>query len=144
MIEAYGTASLTATLSDPDGLEVQDPFIATVRRPETARPFTDDPLVVGVTPIRAVHFTELMDRVDVLRAAGGRPSYRWTDGQLPRPAWDVRVDARHLWRLWDALSPWCGPAPGLDVFSGEPVRAADVESVRRAVLSVEAGRPCQG
>ena len=33
--------------------------------------FTDDPMMPGVTPIKAVHFTELRTRIDAPRNSGG-------------------------------------------------------------------------
>lgn len=47
--------------------------------PQSTPTFTDDPLVVGVTPIKAVHVTELRDAINQLRAHAGLPAATWTD-----------------------------------------------------------------
>ena len=47
----------------------------------TAEPaaFTDDPLVPGVTPVRALHLLELRARIDALRLRAGRPAPAYSD-----------------------------------------------------------------
>ena len=45
-----------------------------IRGPAATAPFSDDPIVPGLTPVRAVHFTELRTRIDALRSAAGRGS----------------------------------------------------------------------
>ena len=66
-----GTATVTVTATDPGGLTASQSFGVTVRAPLTGPPFTDDPIVPGVTPVGAVHFTELRTRIDALREAAG-------------------------------------------------------------------------
>lgn len=44
--------------------------------------FTDDPLQAGVTPIKAVHITELRSRIDTLRVRYGLAAYSWTNATL--------------------------------------------------------------
>ena len=46
------------------------------------QPFTDDPIVPGETPIKAVHFAELRSNIDALRAAAGLGRFAWTDPLL--------------------------------------------------------------
>jgi YD repeat-containing protein len=48
----------------------------------TTFPFTDDPLVAGVTPIKSVHITELRQAVNAVRAAAGLAAATWTDATL--------------------------------------------------------------
>ena len=45
----------------------------------TPVPFTDNPIQVGVTSIKAVHITELRQRIDALRIRFGLGAYSWTD-----------------------------------------------------------------
>jgi subtilisin family serine protease len=47
-----------------------------------ASSFTDDPLQVGVTAIKAVHFTELRSMIDSVRSRYGLGAYGWTDAAL--------------------------------------------------------------
>ena len=44
--------------------------------------FTDDPLQIGVTPIRAVHIVELRARVNALRTRYGLGAYEWSNATL--------------------------------------------------------------
>ena len=44
--------------------------------------FTDDPLVVGVTIVKAQHVTELRAAVNAVRAAAGLSAATWTDSSL--------------------------------------------------------------
>ena len=72
-----GRAVIEVTATDPDGLSAAQSF--TVR---VTAPFTDDPIRPGVTPVRAVHFTELRERIDVLRREAELAPFRWTDPVL--------------------------------------------------------------
>ena len=65
-------------------------------------PFTDDPLVPGVTPVKAVHFTELRARIDALREAAGLARSSWTDPLLTARVTPIRVT--HLLELREALA----------------------------------------
>jgi hypothetical protein len=63
--------------------------------------FTDDPLVTGVTPIKAIHLTEVRDAVNSLRAQAGLTAATWTD---PTPAGSL-IRAVHITELRSALTP---------------------------------------
>ena len=66
-----GAATIRVTATDSGGLSATQLFMVTVTVPVS---FTDDPIVPGVTPIRAVHFTELRARIDaVVMAVGLEP-----------------------------------------------------------------------
>ena len=69
-----GTTMITVTATDTRGSNqtATQTFTVTV-----VQPFTDDPLVPGVTAIKAVHFTELMDRIDSVRVDDGLRAYPW-------------------------------------------------------------------
>ena len=66
-----GAATIHVRATDPGGLWAGQSFAVTVVRPLGGAPFTDSPIEPGVTPVRAVHFTELRTRIDALREAGG-------------------------------------------------------------------------
>ena len=136
-----GTAAIRVTATDPGGLSAAQQFTVTVAA--APQPFTDDPLLPGVTPIRAVHFAELRTRVDVLRAAAGLVRFRWTDPVL-RPGL-TRVRLAHLLELREALAAaytasgqrvprWTDAAP---VGGATPIRAAHLTELRAAVLALE-------
>ena len=75
------TVTVTATDAGGSNGTATQTFMAAVYQ-AGARPFTDDPIVPGVTPVRAVHFTELRARIDVLRRAAGLTPFNWTDAVL--------------------------------------------------------------
>ena len=64
--------------------------------------FTDDPLVVPSTKIKAVHFTQLRSAVNAMRAAAGLGAFSFTDASLALP---VRVKAVHVQELRNAIAP---------------------------------------
>ena len=94
-----GASTIRVTAADPAGLRATQAFTVTVVLPA---PFTDDPLVPGVTPIRAVHFTELRTRIDAVRAAAGLGRFAWTDPVLR--AGVTRVRLVHLLQMRSALA----------------------------------------
>lgn len=63
--------------------------------------FTDDPLASRVTPIKAVHFTELMDAINRVRSLTGLTAYAWSQG-APTPGGTVL--RQHLLDLRTALA----------------------------------------
>ena len=106
-------------------------------------PFTDDPLLPGVTPIKAVHFTELRMRIDALRVAHGLARYRWTDRVITAGVTPVRL--LHLLELREALAAayavlgrpvprWIDSAP---VGGTTAIRAAHLTELRAAVVALE-------
>ena len=139
-----GTATVMVTATDAGGSNgtVTQTFTATVYA-VGVRPFSDDPIVPGVTPVRAVHFTELRLRIDVLRSEAGLPPFRWTDPVLLAGVTPVRLV--HLTQLRSALAEayaaaghaaprWAGSVPAA---GSTPIRAAHVTELRAAVLALE-------
>ena len=103
--------------------------------------FTDDPLVPGVTPVRAVHFRELRTRIDALRERAGLPRFGWTDPVLEAGLTPVRIV--HLLELQSALAA-VYEAVGQSAASyteraraGAAVRAAHLMELRAAVVALE-------
>jgi hypothetical protein len=62
----------------------------------TAITFTDDPLSIGVTPIKAQHVTELRQAVNAIRATANLSAATWTDTMLNS---SVSVKAVHITEL---------------------------------------------
>ena len=137
---AVGTTTVTATATDPGGLNAVQSFRVTVTPPAN-RPFTDHPIVPGVTPVRAVHFTELRTRIDGLRAGAALTRYPWTDRVLRAGVTPVRLVhlAELRTALTDAYRAAGRPAPRwTDVGGGgAPIRAAHVTELRAAVVVLE-------
>ena len=136
-----GTAAIRVTATDPGGLSATQAFTVTVTAMRV--PFTDDPLVPGVTPIKAVHFTELRMRIDALRSTGSLARFSWTDPVL-RPG-VTRVRRVHLLELRQALAEaysaagraaprWTDASPAA---GSTPIWAAHVTELRAAVLALE-------
>ena len=122
---APGSTTVTVTATDTGGSNrtATQSFSVTV-----LQPFTDDPIVAGETPIRAVHITELRTRVDGLRATAGLGRFAWTDS--PLLAGVTRVRLVHLTELRSAL--------------GEAYAAAGRSVPRWTDASPGGGRPRSG
>ena len=138
---AEGTAMIRVTASDPGGLTAAHTF--SVRVGGSSAPFTDPKIVPGVTPVRAVHFTELRTRIDGVRTAAGLSGFAWTDPALTAGVTPVRLV--HLLELRLALAEayttagrpaprWTDAAP---VGGTTPIRAAHLMELRAAVLAQE-------
>ncbi len=138
---AEGTATIRVTASDPGGLSATQTFSATVG--SRSAPFTDPEIVPGLTPVRAVHFTELRTRIDGLRTAARLGRFAWTDAVLTPGV--TRVRLVHLLELRSALTEaytvagrsaprWADAAP---VGGTTPIRAAHLMELRAAVLALE-------
>ena len=139
-----GTAVVTVTATDTGGSNTAATQTFTVRvLQEVARPFTDHRIVPGVTPVKAVHFTELRTRIDGLRAGAGLPQFPWTDPVLTVGVTPVRL--AHLLELRAALAAaysasgrsvpgWTDAAP---VAGATRIRAAHLMELRAAVMALE-------
>ena len=134
-----GNAVIEVTATDPDGLSAAQAFGVSVG----VTSFTDHPIRPGVTPIRAVHFAELRERIDALRREAGLEPFGWTDPVLRAGA--TRVRLAHLLELRKALDAayaaagraaprWtdAAPTPG-----STPIRAVHLMELRAAVMALE-------
>ena len=137
-----GTSTIRVTATDPGGLSAIQSFTVTVSTTVSGS-FTDDRLQPGVTPVKAVHFTELRTRIDALRAGTGLGRFAWTDPVLRAGVTPVRC--AHLLELQAALveayrasgraAPrWTDTSPAAGT---TPIRAAHVTELRAAVLALE-------
>ncbi len=104
--------------------------------------FTDDPIVAGVTVVKAAHFSELRERIDVLRAAHGLAAFPWTDPSLQPGVTPVK--AAHLSELRTALdgaydaAGRSRPAYTDAARAGVTViKAVHVNELRRAIEALE-------
>ena len=137
---AAGTSAIRVTATDPGGLSAAQSFTVTVK---ASAPFTDDPIRPGVTPIKAIHFTELRTRIDALRNGLRLGPFPWSARNLPAGITPVRL--AHLLELREALSEayvasgrvvprWTDAAP---VERVTPIRAMHLMELRGAVLALE-------
>ena len=141
---AAGAAMIRVTATDVGGSNATATlaFRVTVERAPTT-PFTDDPILPGLTPIKAVHFTELRERIDFLRDGAGLPPFAWTDPVLTAGVTPVRLS--HLLELREALaaayraSGRAGPAfTDVAAMSGTtPIQAVHLTELRAAVVALQ-------
>ncbi len=109
---------------------------AFVLRVGAREPFVDDPLRAG-DPVKAVHLTELRERVDVLRGTAGLRPFGWTDPMIVRGVTPIR--AVHLAELHTALNEVyredgrSRPSRAGDVREGVPIAADHFNAIRRAI-----------
>ena len=137
---AGGSATITVAATDVGGSNTtaRQAFRVTVRQS-----FTDHPIVPGVTPVRAGHFTELRARIDRVRTTAGLGRFAWTDPVLTARATPVRLV--HLGELRSALADAYAaagrPAPNwtdsATTAEAVPIRAAHLMELRSAVLALE-------
>ncbi len=136
---APGTATVTVTAIDTGGSNTPATQTFEVF---VSMPFTDHPIVPGVTPVRAVHFTELYQRINDLLASVGYLRVGWS---RTIPAAGVPVGLHHLLTLRQALTAvytrlgrpapeWTDPDPIAGV---TPIKAAHINELRAAVLAIE-------
>ena len=130
-----GAATVTVTATDPGGLSATQAFTVTV-----TGPFADDPIVPGVTPVRAVHFSELRTRIDALRNTAGLGRFSWTDPVLR--AGVTRVRSVHLLELRTALTEAYAAAGRsaprwTDAAGRIPIRSVHLTELRAAVIALE-------
>ncbi|MFP5245949.1 MAG: fibronectin type III domain-containing protein, partial [Thermoanaerobaculia bacterium] len=93
--------------------------------------FVDDPLVAGVTQIKAIHLIQLRQAVNAVRVGAGFTPVTWTDSS---PA-GVEVKALHINQLRNALTPALNalgkPATYTDTITpGDPIRAIHFQELR--------------
>jgi hypothetical protein len=107
----------------------------------TKAAFTDDPLVVGLSTIRAVHFNELRTRIDALRARYALAPYHYsrstiTVGSSIVMATDIMELRAALLDVYNAagLTP---PSYTTVPSVGAPILAADIIDLRAAVIAIE-------
>ena len=101
--------------------------------------FMDDPIVPGVTVVKAAHLNELRIRIDALRSVRDLPPFNWTDPTLGS---GVPIRAMHFDELRTALNQAYDGAglsrPGYtDAESGTVIEAMHAEELRLAVAALE-------
>lgn len=108
-----------------------------------ATPWTDDPLVPGVTPVHGAHVAELRTRIAALRVRFGLSPVVWTDPAIASSA--TLVKAAHIAELRSALQQVYAAAsipapvytdPALTI-GVTPVKAAHISELRAAVVAIE-------
>ena len=137
-----GAATISVTASDRDGSNGSATlmFSVTVR---VVVPFTDPDIRPGTVPVRAVHFRELRERIDLARARSGLAGFGWTDPALTAGVSPIRsVHVTELRAALDEAYAAAGlPRPAYTDARISPrstvIRAAHVMELRAAVLALE-------
>ncbi len=119
---------------------VTGPFTLTLRvEGGTPISFTDDPIEPGVTPVRAMHFTQLRAAIDQVRAAHGLAPFA---GTAPAPTAGAAIRAVQVTELRTALREAYAAAGRTPGFRTEPVapgwniQAWHVNELRDAVRAL--------
>ena len=100
--------------------------------------FTDDPLIAGVTPIKAVHLTELRTAVNQVRARAGLSAATWTDAApqgLPIKAIHILELRQKLDEAQAALGLTNAPYTDPQLSAGSTIRAVHLQELRERVKS---------
>jgi subtilisin family serine protease len=104
--------------------------------------FTDDPLIAGATPVRALHITELRARIDTQRARVALEPVIWTDDSLV--AGVTTAKAQHLLEMRSAVietfqaANLTAPSFTDALMAGQTViRAVHIAELRAAVVTLE-------
>jgi hypothetical protein len=107
----------------------------------TATIFTDDPLVAGITVVKAQHINELRQAINNLRAVAGLAPALWTDATLLQYIGLIRVvDIQELRRYLDEAIIKLGyistpyTDPGLT--TGYIIRKIHIDELRQRVKAV--------
>lgn len=105
-------------------------------------PYTDDPIVPGVTVIKAFHLTQIRSRIDTTRAANAMPAFVYTQpvaaaGGLVLPAQilDLRTALLEIYDHFMLQHPVFDPGVG----SGQTVKAVHVQELRDALTALPPG-----
>ena len=138
-----GSFGFGVTATDANGCTGTRLFSVTIVCPGSAC-FSDDPLVAGLIPIRALHIQEIRDRINQARGALGLPALTWTDPVLAPGVTPVK--AQHVLELRagvDGLYRSRGlppPAYTYPLLPGALIRTADLQELRDALEAFEQGR----
>ena len=104
--------------------------------------FTDEPLTAGLTPVKALHITELRARIDTQRAGLSLPGVTWTDASLA--AGVTTAKAQHVVEMRsaviEAFHAASLPPPSFTdaLMAGQtPIRAIHIAELRGAVVTLE-------
>ena len=129
------SGAVNATLVDAQG-------DGTITNDDTGGTFTDDPLVVGTTVVRAVHANELRARIDALRLLYALLPFTYTQPTITSTSTVVSAtDMNDLRTALDqAFVAASQPVPAYanPMSAGESVRAVDWNEIRAFVVALEA------
>ena len=135
-----GTFTVVVTDGSAGNAQIGNYLLTVTGADPNLPPFTDDPLVVGVTPIRAIHVTELRARIDAARGRYGLGAFTYSDSI----AAGTSIRASHIVEMRTALAqayanvPMTAPTytdPSLA--AGMPIKAIHITELRLALQTIE-------
>lgn len=136
---AEANETFFVNLSNPIGAIISDgQGLGTILNDDNA--FTDDPLVAGLTKVKAVHVTELRTRIDAIRIANALGAFAWGPALVPGTS---VVLAQHILDLRTALTQAYVaailPVPTFadPALAGVLIRAVHITELRVAVVAIE-------
>jgi carboxypeptidase family protein len=105
-------------------------------------PFTDDPVVAGVTVVKAEHVTQLRARINALRAAVGLSAFVFADALAPGVTQvtvaqlvELRTALAAVYSQLNATPPvYTDPSPAA---GATPIKADHINELRAAVVTAE-------
>ena len=132
--------TIAVRLGDPVNARLAtEAAIASIIDDDDPVPFTDETLVLGATPVRAVHFQELRRRIDIQREFFGVSSFGWTHEIAPGQPLRA-LDVGELYYAVNQALAAAGRLP-IDVPGIEAgvtvVRRTHVDALRAAVRRLE-------
>ena len=145
LLAKNNSVELPASARD-DGKPISDspPTLRAPSLPQSGPVFTDDPLIPGVTVIKAAHITELRDAVNQARARAGLVAASWADsitsGVTIKASHIVELRAR-LAEARSALGLSAASYTDLNLTAGNTVKAAHVQELRDRVREALASVP---
>ena len=139
-ISLPGSPAITVATPPPGGGTSSSRILSVTPGAGPPPTFTDDPLVVRTTVVKAAHITELRQAIDDLRGRNGLMAFAWTDQPLVGGITVVR--ALHVTELRAALAEVyvkIGQAPPGYLranLAGSTIAALDIAELRGAVLAI--------
>lgn len=139
-----GNSTLTTLYTLVDSCEGQftNGVLTMAREGGSSQPFTNDPLVAGVTVVRAAHIAELRTRINAVRYRWQLLPYSYSDADLMAGATHIR--AQHLIDLRTALSEAyvaAGQTPPTytdpDLIAGGFIKRVHIAELRAALVLIE-------
>ena len=103
--------------------------------------FTDDPLIPGVSVVRAIHIVELRARIDALRTRFALPAFSWTDPVIVPGV--VTIKSVHVMQMRSALGAVYAalnrttPVYTNTASTGVPIKGVHFTELRAAIVAVE-------